>query len=95
MRLSSAGHVINDHRLSVPIQQVTQPQMPQGSRKGQKNREILAEEVAIPLPVSQAEIDGEAKEAIRDLFPRIPPETLTEIIRHSFQKVGNFILALS
>ena len=38
--------------------------------------------------VSQATLDTQAREAIRDLFPRIPDKDLHQIISRAFQKVG-------
>ena len=38
--------------------------------------------------VSQATLDTQAREAIRDLFPRLPEVDLHEILVESFQKVG-------
>lgn len=39
------------------------------------------------LSMSQATIDTHAREAITDLFPKIPSEDLHQVIARSFQKV--------
>lgn len=36
----------------------------------------------------QAEVDREAREAITDLFPAIPPDDLKEVIRRAFDLVS-------
>ena len=38
--------------------------------------------------MSQNEIDRQAKNAIRDLFPSIPDKDLKEIITHAFELVS-------
>jgi len=38
--------------------------------------------------LTQAVIDTQAREAIKDLFPKIPLEDLHIVIGRSFQKVG-------
>ena len=44
------------------------------------------------LSQSQATIDTQAREAIRDLFPKIPDADLHETVSRSFQKVGIMFL---
>lgn len=39
------------------------------------------------LSLSQATIDTQAREAIKDLFPKIPQADLHEIVSRAFQKV--------
>ncbi|KAI0885296.1 uncharacterized protein GGS22DRAFT_163375 [Annulohypoxylon maeteangense] len=43
-----------------------------------------------PIPRNQAEIDAQADNVIRDLFPRIPHTDRREIIQHAFRKDGKF-----
>ena len=40
------------------------------------------------LDISQATLDTQAREAIKDLFPKIPDKDLHQIISRAFQKVG-------
>ena len=47
------------------------------------------------LNMSQATIDTQAREAITDLFPKIPPGDLHEIVARSFQKVKKRRILLS
>ena len=42
-----------------------------------------------PIPESQAEINKQADDAIRDIFPRIPHTDRQMIIEHAFQKVSS------
>ena len=37
--------------------------------------------------VSQAAIDTQAREAIKDLFPKIPSKDLHQIVKHAFELV--------
>ena len=54
------------------------------SRKWQK---LLAENASKP-GLSQAAIDTQAREAIKDLFPKIPQKDLHDIVTHAFELVG-------
>lgn len=38
--------------------------------------------------LTQATINTEARDAIKDLFPNIPKKDLSQIIKTAFQKVG-------
>jgi hypothetical protein len=56
------------------------------NRKWQK---LLADNASKP-GLSQAAIDTQAREAIKDLFPKIPPKDLHDIVTHAFELVGYF-----
>ncbi|KAI2471784.1 hypothetical protein F4781DRAFT_385836 [Annulohypoxylon bovei var. microspora] len=43
-----------------------------------------------PIPRNQKEIDAQADNVLRDLFPRIPHTDRREIIQHAFRKDGKF-----
>ncbi|KAI1210321.1 uncharacterized protein F4807DRAFT_422890 [Annulohypoxylon truncatum] len=43
-----------------------------------------------PIPKNQEEIDAQADNVLRDLFPRIPHTDRREIIQHAFRKDGKF-----
>ena len=51
------------------------------------NRKRRNDFTDIDLSLSQAVIDTQAREAISDLFPKIPPYDLHTIIGRAFQKV--------
>jgi len=58
-------------------------------RKTRNKRNAPASEALAPqLDVSQATIDTDALQAIRDLFPNIPEKDLYTIVRHAFEKVN-------
>ena len=49
-----------------------------------KNRNVSP---SFDVTLSQAVIDTQAREAIKDLFPKVPPDDLHTIIGRAFQKV--------
>ena len=61
----------------------------QNGRATQRKRKSGGRQEArtFDLSLSQAVIDTQAREAIKDLFPKIPSEDLHEIVGRSFQKV--------
>ena len=54
-----------------------------GVQKSQRKRKDLANP-----DVSQATLNTEARDAIKDLFPKIPEVDLNKIISRAFQKVN-------
>ena len=42
----------------------------------------------VDFELTQATINAEARDAIKDLFPNIPKKDLSQIIKTAFQKVG-------
>lgn len=73
-----AGRVV--HHQKLPLRRVSNAKSkPTKHLKTTPNQDVN---------VSQATIDTEAREAIRDLFPNIPNEDLYTIIRQAFDKVG-------
>lgn len=80
--LSSSGKVIYNQR-PPSAGPIVRP-----GRKGKpRKRKLVAKQVLSQLEASQAEIDTEAKEAIKDLFPNIPDYDLYAVVRLAFKKV--------
>ena len=80
--LSSTGSVVYDRRAH------TAGPIIRSRRKGKpKRKAVVSKHVFSELRASQAEIDTEAKEAIKDLFPNIPDDDLYAVIRLAFKKV--------
>ncbi|MCJ1461708.1 hypothetical protein MMC07_000306 [Pseudocyphellaria aurata] len=77
--LSHSGHVLpsNGRRLSIHLRQraVNKKKNNRGLRQSPVNNDI-----------SQATLDTQAREAIKDLFPKIPDKDIHEIICRAFQK---------
>ena len=73
--LTPSGHVIRN-RMNVPL--------------GREDEEIITANKGFSLNVelSQATIDTQAREAIKDLFPKIPSKDLRDIIIRAFEKVS-------
>lgn len=59
-----------------------------GLPKGKQRRRGRNASPSFNINLSQAVIDTQAREAIKDLFPKIPPDDLHTIIGRAFQKVG-------
>ena len=78
-----SGQVVYNDRRS-PVQQVPKP----NSKTKKRKNPIGKRNISPQSGVSQATIDTEAREAIRDLFPNIPENDLYDIIRQAFSKVG-------
>lgn len=81
--LSQSGHVLPHSGKPPSIHQ------PQRSAKKKKNTRGLRDN-SINTDISQATLDTQAREAIKDLFPRIPDKDVHEIICRAFQKVWNY-----
>ena len=75
--LSRSGHVLRQHELWRPERQ-------DRKKKGLK----LPGKDASDSKLSQAVVDTQAREAIRDLFPKIPEQNMHEIIQHAFELVS-------
>lgn len=74
---------------------LNKPLPSKGQRRAKTGKTAPASEILSPRSdVSQATIDTDAREAIRDLFPNIPEKDLVEIVRHAFQKVSTPFLPL-
>lgn len=80
--LSSSGRVIYNQR-DILLDSVECPK----KKKKSKKRGTVAHQIPQRLEASQAEIDTEASQAIRDLFPRIPQEDLDAVVILAFKKV--------
>jgi len=72
LHISRLGHVIRTYH----------GEAENGVRKPQRKRKNPASS-----DVSQATLNAEARDAIKDLFPKIPEADLNKIISRAFQKV--------
>ncbi|KAL8793473.1 MAG: hypothetical protein Q9195_003956 [Heterodermia aff. obscurata] len=59
-------------------------------KKSKKKGSVL-QQTFPPIEASQAEIDTEASQAIRDLFPKIPEENLLAVVQLAFKKGNNLV----
>lgn len=64
----------------------TGPSLDSQTSKKRKNTQPDDKSVSSP-ELSQAAIDTQARDAIKDLFPNIPDKDLHEIVRRAFEKV--------
>ena len=80
--LSRSGRVIYNQRVHAPGPIVRNKKKGKANKKGPLAKRGLAQ-----LEASQAEIDTEAKEAIKDLFANIPDHDLYAVVRLAFKKV--------
>ena len=80
--LSSSGRVIYNERAIPP-----NPIVCSKKKKKARRRGPIIQPPSPRLEASQAEIDTEAREAISDLFPKIPLEDLDAVIGLAFKKV--------
>jgi len=60
---------------------------PRPKARNRKWQKLLTENASKP-GLSQAAIDTQAREAIKDLFPKIPQKDLHDIVTHAFELVG-------
>ena len=82
--LSSSGRVI--YKQGAVSVYAPVPSKKKKSKKKKKKGSVLQQ--AFPqIEASQAEIDTEATQAIRDLFPKIPEENLLAVVQLAFKKV--------
>ena len=58
------------------------------ARKKQNSKEQKSDQAFDMTNLSQAVIDTQAREAIKDLFPKIPMDDIHVIVGRAFQKVG-------
>ena len=79
--LSSSGRVIYKQG-AVPVYAPVSSKKKKSKKKGSVLQQAFAQ-----IEASQAEIDTEARQAIRDLFPKIPEENLVAVVQLAFKKV--------
>ncbi len=80
--LTRSGHIVLNE--SNPFHGHAKHNAP--TRKTQRNDSPSSD-------VSQATLDTQAREAIKDLFPKIPDKDVHQIISRAFQKVGFIVLS--
>lgn len=79
--LSNSGRVLHEQPpLRVKLRSGRSKKSKKGSADGKNDKNKPG--------LSQAAVDTEAREAIRDLFPKIPEKDLHQIITRAFKKVG-------
>ncbi|KAL9104678.1 MAG: hypothetical protein Q9163_000421 [Psora crenata] len=89
--LNASGRVTKSHFASLRDEGLRNDQMKrQGKGKKTKSR-VRKGSPKIDTSLSQAVIDTQAREAIEDLFPKIPQLDLHEIVSRAFDKVSKGI----
>ena len=83
--LTKSGHIFL-RRQNAAIEQARLDEEKWALTKKQKRVQGTHEE-SPESNISQATLDTQAREAIKDLFPKIPNKDLHEIIARAFQKV--------
>lgn len=90
--LSQTGHVLRrqqDWFVKASTKPPRQPRQPPKNRDKNKKKK-LHKSGSVESPsseVSQATLDTQAREAIKDLFPKIPDKDLHDIVSRAFRKV--------
>ena len=79
--LTSAGRVLH-------TQDVPNTRLRSTRAKKAKRGSIEGKNSSAKSGLSQAAVDTQAREAIRDLFPKIPEKDLHQIISRAFKKVS-------
>ncbi|KAL6715081.1 hypothetical protein ACLMJK_007342 [Lecanora helva] len=97
--LTASGRVVQSKFALIDEQAAEQRKVDRASKKKKSKVKKQNGPQNLDISLSQAVIDTQAREAIRDLFPKIPPEDLHTIIGRAFQKgkglvgtVGNLSL---
>ena len=86
--LTAAGHVMQSRLAPMEnkVAQITSAKRPNPKSK-KKSKQQHDSPTYKMSKLTQAVIDTQAREAIKDLFPKIPLDDLHTIIGRSFQKV--------
>ena len=85
--LTSSGRVMQSNFAYLDDQAADQRQTGRGLNKRKLKGKKRNASPSLDMTLSQAVIDTQAREAIKDLFPKIPPSDLHTIIGRAFQKV--------
>ena len=89
--LTASGRVMQSNFAFIDDQPADQRQVGRGvSKKKLKGKKRNASP-SFDMTLSQAIIDTQAREAIKDLFPKVPPNDLHTIIGRAFQKVRKML----
>ena len=95
--LTSTGRVLQSHLANLDERNAHPTKMNRAPTK--KKQKAGSRTDPPPLfdidSLSQAEIDTQAREALKDLFPDMPGEDLHDIIGRAFQKVCYVFLSVS
>lgn len=83
--LTQSGHVL-------PTQTVQHTAHHEPGPRNRVTMNQLGGNAPLEVDVPQAILDTQAREAIKDLFPKIPEKDLHQIIRRAFKKVWSRIL---
>lgn len=75
-----SGHVVPHHRNQQTSYLISEPRDEEAARHGRPK-------ATLPKDVPQAVLDTQAREAIKDLFPKMPNKDLHEIVFRAFEKV--------
>lgn len=88
--LTASGRVLQSNFAFLDDHATGKRQSGRGPNKKRKGRRRNASP-GLDMNLSQAVIDTQAREAIKDLFPKIPSDDLHTIIGRAFQKVCNVL----
>ena len=93
--LNASGRVIESHFASLRDNELQDQQVGRRAKARKNKRGLRNDSPKIDMSLSQAVIDTQAREAIEDLFPKIPRLDLHEIVSRAFDKVSEPKLSLS
>ena len=85
--LTASGRVVQSNFAYIDDQATGQRQIGRGANKNKTKGKRRNGSPGFDMTLSQAVIDTQARETIRDLFPKIPSDDLHTIIGRAFQKV--------
>ena len=85
----SLGVSLTQSGLVIPVQGGRPGLRSNRSHPNRKTNNNRAGNVSSTANVSQATLDIQAQQAIKDLFPKIPAKDLRAIVGRAFQKVRN------
>lgn len=84
--LNASGRVIQSHFAYLKDDELNDLKTKKPNRKKSTAR-VQRQLATVDTSLSQALIDSQAREAIQDLFPKIPQRDLHEIVVRAFDKV--------
>ena len=88
VKLNASGRVTKSHFASLREDGLQDERMKHQGRGKKTNSRFRRGSPKIDTSLSQAIIDTQAREAIEDLFPKIPRLDLHEIVSRAFDKVS-------
>ena len=92
--LNASGRVTKSHFASLRDDELEDDQAKRRGKGKKAKGRFRKGSPKIDVSLSQAVIDTQAREAIEDLFPRIPRLDLHEIVSRAFDKVSKMNISL-